>query len=36
MKLDHLAVWTRDIDRLAAFWQETFGAEVGALYESRN
>ena len=20
MKLDHLAVWTRDIDRLAAFW----------------
>ncbi|MCX8254566.1 Bleomycin resistance protein [Beijerinckiaceae bacterium RH AL1] len=36
MKLDHLAVWTRDIDRLAAFWQETFGAEVGAVYESRN
>ena len=36
MKLDHLAVWTRDIDRLAAFWQETFAAEVGAVYESRN
>ncbi len=36
MKLDHIAVWTRDIDRLAAFWRETFSAEVGPVYESRN
>ena len=36
MKLDHIAVWTRDIERLAVFWREAFGATVGPLYESRN
>ena len=36
MKLEHIAIWTRDIERLAAFWQEAFGGTVGPLYESRN
>lgn len=36
MKLEHIAVWTRDIERLAAFWREAFGGTVGPLYESRN
>ena len=36
MKLDHIAVWTRDIERLAAFWRDAFGCAVGPLYESRN
>lgn len=34
MKIDHIAVWTRDIDRLAAFWQAHFGCEIGPLYAS--
>ena len=36
MKLEHIAVWTRDIERLAAFWRAAFGGTVGPLYESRN
>ena len=36
MRLDHLAIWTRDVERLAAFWREAFGCAVGPLYESRN
>lgn len=36
MQITHIALWTRDIDRLAAFWQQNFGAEVGPLYESPN
>lgn len=36
MKIAHVALWTRDIDRLCGFWAAVFGAEVGALYESRN
>lgn len=36
MKLAHVALWTREMDRLCSFWQQAFGAEVGALYESRN
>lgn len=36
MKITHIALWTVDIDRLAAFWQCHFGAEVGPLYHSPN
>lgn len=35
MKIAHIALWTHDLDRLCAFWAETFGAVVGDLYESR-
>jgi len=34
MRIAHVALWTADIDRLCAFWAETFGATAGALYES--
>ena len=34
MRLDHVAVWTRDIDRLRAFYERYFGASAGARYES--
>lgn len=34
--LAHVALWTRDPDRLCAFWAEAFGATVGPLYQSRN
>lgn len=34
--LAHVALWTRDIDRLCAFWAQAFGAAVGPLYQSRN
>lgn len=36
MRLAHVALWTLDLDASAAFWQRTFDAEVGDLYESRN
>lgn len=36
IRLAHVALWTRDIDRLCAFWAQTFGASVGPLYQSRN
>lgn len=36
MKLEHVAVWTRDIDRLRAFYERWFGALGGARYYSRN
>ncbi|MDK1387444.1 VOC family protein [Sinorhizobium sp. 8-89] len=35
MNVAHIALWTTDIDRLAAFWAELFGAEAGEIYESR-
>jgi lactoylglutathione lyase len=35
-KIAHVALWTRDVERLCAFWRRVFGAEVGELYESRN
>jgi lactoylglutathione lyase len=36
MQITHIAIWTRDIDRVAAFWRSAFGAGVGTLYESIN
>ena len=32
MRIDHLAVWTDDIDRLASFYATYFGASVGPRY----
>ena len=34
MRIGHVALWTRDVERLSAFWVETFGAEIGERYES--
>lgn len=31
----HVALWTRDVDRLTAFYARLFGAAVGERYESR-
>lgn len=31
-RIDHIAVWTDDLDRLVAFYAQYFNAEVGALY----
>jgi lactoylglutathione lyase len=35
VKLAHIALWTRDLDRAAAFWQCLFGATVGEPYRSQ-
>lgn len=35
MQLAHIALWTRDLDTAAAFWQSVFGATVGAPYRSQ-
>ena len=34
MRLDHVAVWTRDVERLRAFYERYFGARAGPLYRS--
>ncbi len=34
MKLAHVALWCRDLDRAAAFWVEHFGAQAGERYAS--
>lgn len=34
MRLEHAAVWTRDLERLRAFYERWFGAASGARYES--
>ena len=31
-RIEHIAVWTEDIERLAAFYVTYFGAAVGAPY----
>lgn len=36
MKLHHMALWTRNLEGLAAFWTRAFGAKVGPVYISRN
>ena len=36
MRLDHVAVWTRDLDRLREFYERYFDVHAGALYESAN
>jgi lactoylglutathione lyase len=35
MKLAHIALWTRDLDAAAAFWQTYFGATVDESYRSQ-
>jgi lactoylglutathione lyase len=34
MKLAHVALWCRDLDRTTAFWVEYFGAKAGERYAS--
>jgi len=34
MKLAHVALWCRDLERAAAFWGEHFGARIGERYTS--
>jgi lactoylglutathione lyase len=34
-RIHHVALWAADIDRICAFYQRTFGAQVGPLYENR-
>lgn len=36
MKISHVALWTQDIDRICAFWEQALGVSVGPLYESCN
>jgi lactoylglutathione lyase len=36
MNIHHIAIWTHNLDDLAAFWVRAFGAEVGPIYVSRN
>ncbi|WP_018236016.1 VOC family protein [Ensifer sp. BR816] len=35
MSIAHVALWTRDLERIAAFWVEFLGADAGSVYESR-
>lgn len=35
MKLAHVALWTRDLDEAASFWEACFQATVGAPYHSK-
>lgn len=34
MRLEHVAVWTRDPERLRAFYEQWFGARAGERYRS--
>lgn len=34
MRIEHVALWTRDLERLAAFYRTYFGASVGVRYTS--
>jgi len=36
MKLNHLALWTQDLEAAATFWKSYFDAEVADRYDSRN
>lgn len=36
MHIEHVAVWTRDLDGLAAFYARFFGAHAGPPYRSRS
>jgi lactoylglutathione lyase len=35
MRLEHVAVWTRDLERLRAFYERWLGATAGERYERR-
>ncbi len=32
MHIDHIAIWTHDLERLRAFYQDHFGAQAGPRY----
>jgi lactoylglutathione lyase len=34
MRIEHLALWTADLERLRAFYERYFGAQAGARYEN--
>jgi lactoylglutathione lyase len=34
MKIEHLALWTEDLERLADFYTTYFGAHAGPMYEN--
>ncbi len=34
MRIEHVALWVADIDRVCAFYERFFGARVGPLYEN--
>jgi lactoylglutathione lyase len=34
MRIEHVGLWVRDIDKVAAFYSRYFGARVGALYQN--
>lgn len=36
MRIEHAAVWTRDLERLRAFYERYFGARANARYASAN
>ncbi|MGA0539696.1 VOC family protein [Neotabrizicola sp. VNH66] len=36
MRIEHVALWTRDLGEAVAFWQTHFGACASAEYASRN
>lgn len=35
MRLEHVALWTRDLERMSAFYERYFGARAGPAYRSR-
>lgn len=36
MRIEHVALWTRDLPGMVTFWQTHFGADASAEYASRN
>ena len=36
MKLNHIALWTTDLESSARFWRDDFDAQIGEKYEGRN
>ena len=34
MRIEHVGLWVRDIDRVAAFYAKYFGARIGELYRN--
>jgi lactoylglutathione lyase len=34
MRIEHVAIWTRDLERLRAFYENYFGATAGSRYEN--
>lgn len=35
MRIEHIALWTRDVERLRAFYEHYFGATAGTRYENQ-